>query len=131
MAAASSIKVIVADDDRSIRALVRLEFRAHEDIIIVAEAENGQDTVALALEHQPDVIVMDYEMPVLNGIEATAKIKQALPAIKVVLFTSNNTQDAIDAAFAAGAMGFLDKQASGELPTAVRMLVQGRSFFSG
>ncbi len=125
------IRVLVTDDERSIRAVVRLTLKSHADIIIVAEAHNGHKAVNLALAHAPDVIVMDYEMPGLDGIKATAKIRHVLPTTKVVMFSASHTQQAIDAAFAAGATAFLGKDASHELAPAIRAVVNGRSFVSG
>lgn len=125
------IKVLVADDARGLRAVIRLVFKPHTDISIVAEAENGSEAVALALEHQPDVIVMDYEMPGLNGVEAAATIRQTLPTTKILMFSANQTQNAMAAALAAGAVGYFNKDASHELPEAVRGVMDGRIYFSG
>jgi DNA-binding NarL/FixJ family response regulator len=131
MTATPPIRVLVSDDDRGIRILVRRALERHADITIVAEAENGNDAVALAHEHAPDVIVMDYEMPGLNGIEATAKIVPVLPATKILIFTANPMQQVVDAAFAAGAVGYLHKDSSHELAQAIRGAMQGRFFITG
>jgi DNA-binding NarL/FixJ family response regulator len=131
MTAMPPIRVLVSDDDRGIRILVRRALEGHGDITIVAEAANGNEAVARACEHEPDVIVMDYEMPELNGIEATAKIMPALPATKILIFTASPRQQVIDAAFAAGAVGYLNKNSSHELAQAIRGAMQGRFFVSG
>jgi DNA-binding NarL/FixJ family response regulator len=122
------IKVLVADDDRGVLAVVRLALKTHSDIEIIAEAKNGREAVALAIEHKPDVVIMDFEMPYANGIEATKGILPTLPATRVLLFTANSSQEVIDAAFGAGVTGFLEKSASSELATAIRSVVQGRLF---
>lgn len=125
------ITVLIADDARGIRAVIRLALKQHGAISIVAEAQSGTEAVSLALKHKPDVIVMDYEMPGLNGVDATTKILQILPATKIIMFSANQTQTVIDAAFRAGAVGFLNKDASHELADAVRGVMKGRSYFTG
>jgi DNA-binding NarL/FixJ family response regulator len=64
-----------------------LMFEAQKDYELCAQAENGQEAIALAMEHRPDLIILDLEMPEMNGIDAAREIKQALPGVPIILFT--------------------------------------------
>src|SRR5580698_8110423 len=80
-------KILVADDSPIIRKTLCRIIEAHEDYDLCAEAENGQEAIALAIEHRPDLIILDLEMPVKNGIDAAREIKQVLPSVPIILFT--------------------------------------------
>jgi two-component system response regulator DesR len=80
-------KILVADDNAIIRKALGRMFEAQQDYDLCAEAENGQEAIALAIEHHPDLIILDLEMPVMNGIDAAREIKQALPGVPIILFT--------------------------------------------
>ena len=98
------------------------------DIVIVGEAVNGQEAVALVDEHQPDVVIMDIDMPLLNGLQATAKILAAHARTKVVMFSANTGQSVIESAFSNGAAGFVAKHESAQLSHAIRAVSQGHLF---
>ena len=80
-------KILVADDNAVIRKALGRMFEAQQDYDLCAEAENGQEAIALAKKHRPDLIILDLEMPVMNGIDAAREIKQALPGVPIILFT--------------------------------------------
>jgi DNA-binding NarL/FixJ family response regulator len=104
-------RILLADDHRILRESVRRSFEsAGEDI--VGEAGDGEEACELARELQPDVIVMDLTMPVLDGIGATKRIREELPATKVVVLTMHDDVEATRRALEAGAVGFLTKGSS-------------------
>lgn len=130
MQAISTIRVLVVDDDRGIRRLVREVLKAERDIVIVAEGASGQDALVLVREHAPDIVLMDVDMPVMNGIDATRLILAEAPGVKVLIFSAGRDLQNIDEIFAAGASGFVAKFATLQLPMAIRRVVEGRMFFT-
>jgi DNA-binding NarL/FixJ family response regulator len=80
-------KILVADDNPLIRKMLCRIFEAHEDYDLCAEAENGEEAIALSIKHRPDLVILDLEMPVMNGIDAAGAIKQVLPGVPIILFT--------------------------------------------
>jgi DNA-binding NarL/FixJ family response regulator len=103
------VTVLIVDDDRIIRALVRQVLRRIPQIAIIGEVEDGQKAVAMAQANRPDLIVMDIQMPELDGLDATAPIMAAMPKTRVIVYSANNTQGDIDRAFAMGAFAFVAK----------------------
>jgi DNA-binding NarL/FixJ family response regulator len=98
------------------------------EVELVAVAADGQEAVALAAEHRPDVVLMDLEMPVLDGIEATRRIRAAQPEVAVVVLTSFSDRDRILRALDAGAAGYLLKDAEpSELARAIDAAARGEA----
>lgn len=122
------INVLVTDDDRGVRRLVREMLKNDGDIVIVGEASNGQEAVTLAKAHQPDVVVMDVDMPLLNGLQATARLRASGSASKVVMFSANTDQAVVESAFSNGAVGFVAKREPSQLGRAIRAVNQGHLF---
>ena len=79
--------ILVADDNPRIRQMLCRMFEADNDYDICAEAANGQEAIALALEHRPDLIILDISMPVLDGIAAARELKKVMPHVPIILFT--------------------------------------------
>jgi CheY-like chemotaxis protein len=79
--------VLVADDNPRIRKILCQMFEAENYYDICAEASNGQEAIALALQHHPDLIILDISMPVLNGIAAARELKRLMPDVPIILFT--------------------------------------------
>src|SRR6188768_736269 len=115
------IRVLVADDQAIVRdGLVTLLGLA-DDIEVVGEAADGEEAVRRAAETVPDVVLMDLRMPVLDGADATAHILATLPKTRVLVLTTYADDDSIAHALAAGALGYLTKDAGRrELLAAVR-----------
>jgi DNA-binding NarL/FixJ family response regulator len=80
-------RILVADDNAMIRKSLCRIFEMEEDYDLCAEAVNGEEAIALAREHKPDLIVLDFQMPVMNGIEAAYELKRIMPNIPIILFT--------------------------------------------
>jgi two-component system, LytTR family, response regulator AlgR len=80
-------RVLMADDDGLIRKLLYNLFEDEPDYDLCAQARNGEEAIALAKRHQPDLIILDFSMPVMNGIEAARKLKKLMPNVPIVLFT--------------------------------------------
>ena len=106
-----SLRLLLADDHPLIREGLRSSL-ADQGFTVVAEAEDGKTAVDLALEHRPDVVVMDIGMPELDGLEATRRILRARPTARVLVLTAHDDEDMRQAAKDAGAMGYVVKSAS-------------------
>lgn len=118
---APPVRVLVADDHTMLRDGLRLSM-LDAGFEVVAEAANGTDAVRLAVEHQPDVVLMDVSMPILDGIEATRLIRQRHPEVQVVMLTMHSESEVVSRALDAGAAGYLVKDCStDEVVAAVRM----------
>src|SRR5918999_4780723 len=103
-----TLRTIVADDDPLVRRLIR-DTLQRESVTVIAEASTGREAVELALFYRPDVVVMDYMMPELDGIEATRRIHEQDAAIPVVLLTGSVDESLGMRGLSAGAAGFLSK----------------------
>jgi DNA-binding NarL/FixJ family response regulator len=122
------ITVLIADDHPLVRNALTQLLGGAEDLDVVATAVNGQEAVDRALEVAPDVILMDLQMPQLNGIEATRALKQAGSSAHVVILTTFSDRDRIIGALDAGALGYLLKDAEpDEIIRGVRAAAQGDS----
>jgi DNA-binding NarL/FixJ family response regulator len=103
----------------------------YDDWVVCGEASNGRETVELALELKPDIVVLDLTMPGLNGIEATRQIKKLLPQVEVLIFTMHETEEMILSAFEAGARGFVLKSDDElELVEAINVISRHKPFFT-
>jgi CheY-like chemotaxis protein len=102
-------RVLIVDDDASMRMLVRLTLETDPSLEVVGEASDGNEALARTEELSPDLVVMDLTMPIMDGVEATRRIKQTHPATNVVAFSSVIDQRVIDAVVAAGAFTKVDK----------------------
>ena len=110
--AAGRIRVLIADDHPVFRDGLATLLEPNPDIEVVARAADGAEAVALAAEHRPDVVVMDIQMPEMNGIEAKRRILSAEPTVGVLVFTMGEDDGTLLSAMRAGARGYLVKGAS-------------------
>jgi DNA-binding NarL/FixJ family response regulator len=127
------IRILLADDQVLIRSGIRALLDAEDDIEVVAEAADGQQAVALAAEHRPDIALVDIQMPVLDGLEATRQIvaDERLDRVRVVILTNFGLDEYIFAALRAGASGFLLKDdPPAELLQGLRVVMHGDSLLS-
>ena len=123
---AQPIRVLIADDNARTREGLRVLFATWPEITVVAEAADGQEALRLVTEHSPDVVLMDLHMPVLDGLQATQRIKQQWPAITVIVLTIYAIEQT--AALTAGADAFVIKGTAPErLLTAMGVLASAKS----
>jgi DNA-binding NarL/FixJ family response regulator len=122
------IRLLIADDHAVVRHGLAQLVATFEDVEVVGSAANGDAAVALSAERQPDVVLMDLEMPVLDGIEATRRIKAAQPDVAVVVLTSFSDRERILRALDAGAAGYLLKDVEPEeLEKAIAAAARGEA----
>jgi len=125
-------RIIVADDHEVVRSGLRSMLEAHIGWEIVAEADNGKDAIALVIDHKPDVAIIDYSLPLINGIEVTRSIKARQISTEVLLFTMHDSDMLVKEAFKAGARAFLLKSdAKRQLNSAIEALLVHKPFFTG
>ena len=123
-----TIRVLIADDHPVVRQGIGLLLLADKRIEVVGEAETGRDAVEMAEALRPDVILMDLMMPELDGIEATRRILERQPGMRIIILTgSERGEQRVEEAMRAGAVGYLPKKAqSEELIDGIRRAVRGR-----
>src|SRR5262249_39729235 len=105
------IRVLVADDHAVVRSGLEELLRGPDDIDFVGSYSDGESTIQAAQEQRPDVVLMDLQMPGVDGIQATSRLRELLPEIQVVVLTSFSDRERILAALEAGAVGYLLKDA--------------------
>ena len=129
--AVDQITVLLAEDHAAYRKSLKLLVESDGDIDVVGEAKNGLEAVRLNKSLQPDVIVMDIAMPLLNGLQATRQIMETSPATKVLILSSHPDSEYIEQAMVFGASGYLLKQSSADvLAQAIREVSMGNACFS-
>ena len=125
-------RILIADDHEVVRSGVRAILEAHEGWEVVAEAKDGKDAIAKAVETQPDVAIIDYSLPVMNGIEVTRQINARLPKTEILIFTIHDSDVLVGEVLRAGARAYLLKSdANRYLIAAVEALAEHKPFFSG
>jgi DNA-binding NarL/FixJ family response regulator len=125
------IKVLLADDQRLVRTGFRMILGAEDDIEVVGEATDGVEAVELVQSLLPDVVLMDIRMPGLDGIEATRRVVELRPEVRVVVLTTFDLDEYVYAALRAGASAFLLKDAKeSQLLAAIRVVAEGGSLFA-
>jgi DNA-binding NarL/FixJ family response regulator len=123
-----TIRILLADDHAYVRQGTRELLEQQDDLEVVGEADNGRAVVQLALKEHPDVVIMDFAMPELNGIEATRQIKAVAPGIAILVLTAYDSEQYVFAFLEAGAAGYLLKDISvEELVNAIRAVHGGES----
>jgi DNA-binding NarL/FixJ family response regulator len=120
---------LLADDNPEIRQRVAELLRA--DFHVVGSAEDGQQAIESALKLNPDVVVLDISMPVLNGIQAASRLRDLGCSARVVFLTVHADNDYVETAFSVGALGYvLKSRLTTDLITAIEQALQGRKFIS-
>ena len=124
-----SIRLLLVDDQALFREGLRTLLSLYSDLEIVGEAANGQEAVQQVEDLQPDVVLMDLRMPVLDGVAATRKLKKIRPASRVIILTTFDDDEHVFDGLRAGAVGYLLKDVSSEkLVEAIRTTARGESF---
>ncbi len=125
------MRILLADDHTIVRNGLRVLLERQPDFEIVGEAGNGREAIELAQQQSPDVILMDVAMPIMNGIEAAARITAAQPKTAIVILSMHSDESYILRALKGGARGYLLKDsAESDLIQAVRAVAAGKAFFS-
>ena len=123
-------RVLVADDHPAFRAGLRALLETASDVVVVGEADSGEAAVAAARSRHPDVVLMDINMPGIDGVEATRRIVDVAPHVAVLVLTMHDDDETVFAAVRAGARGYLLKGAQrAELLRAVRAVAAGEAIF--
>jgi DNA-binding NarL/FixJ family response regulator len=127
----SLIRILVVDDNEGWRRLACLVLRIRPELQVICEASDGVEAVQKAEELRPDLILLDIDLPKLNGIEAARRIRQLSPNSKIVFVSVDDSQDVVQVALGTGALGYVDKaRAVSELLPAVDAVLQGAQFVS-
>jgi DNA-binding NarL/FixJ family response regulator len=125
-------RILIADDHEVVRSGLRAILEAHDGWQVVAEAADGKDAIAKARETRPNVAILDYSIPLVNGVEATRQMRKCDPKIEVLIFSMQDSETLIDAALAVGARGYLPKSGPNHLLiSAVEALAAHKPFFYG
>jgi DNA-binding NarL/FixJ family response regulator len=125
------IRVAIADDHAILREGVKLLLEADADIDVIGQASNGLEAVRLAAEEKPDVMLMDIQMPGVDGIEATERVRRQAPTTKVLVLSQIDNEEYLVRVLQAGAMGYVLKQnASEELVAAVHTVHKGHVYMT-
>ena len=122
-----AINVLITDDHKVVRQGLRMVLDLDPELEVVGEAENGQEALRLAMRLEPDVVLMDLVMPVMDGVQATKAIRRGLPDTQVVALTSVLEDVSVTGAVRAGAIGYLLKNTGGdELCRAIKAAAAGQ-----
>lgn len=126
-----TLRVLLADDHAMVRRGLRAVVEDRPGWTVCGEASTGREAVELARQLKPDVVVMDFSMPELNGLEATRQIRRELPRTQVLILTMHDTERLVRDVLAAGARGYLLKSDAADLlVTALEKLRQGKPYFT-
>lgn len=125
------LRILLADDHVLVRAGIRTLLDQLPGVEVVAEASDGREAVQLAGKSHPDLAILDVAMPVLNGLEATTRLRQQFPALQVLVLSMHANEEYVQQAFRAGAAGYLlKKSAVAELEAALRAVQSGKNYLS-
>ncbi len=128
----TTLRILLADDHDIVRRGLKELLQERAGWSVCAEASNGREAVDLAVKFRPHVTVLDLSMPELNGLEATRRIRQAVPDTEVLIFTMHDSEELVRNVLGAGARGYLLKSdAALQLVPAVESLAQRKPFFAG
>ena len=126
---ANIIRILVAEDHEIVRDGICAIVNQQEDLTVIAQAENGEQAVRLYKEYQPDLVLTDLRMPVMEGVEAIKQIITDYPHAKIIILTTYDTDEDIYRGLQAGAKGYLLKDTpSKELATAIRTVDRGQKY---
>ena len=131
MTAENPIRVVLVDDHLQIHRIVQTILSSTADIKLVGQGANGQEGIALCEQYQPDIVLMDVVMPVIDGIEATKVLHERLPMMKILVLSSFQDHESVYAMLRNGAVGYLVKSSlAQDLAETIRATYQGKMVFS-
>ena len=127
----TKIRVLIADDHQLMRSGLRVLLERDGEFQVVAEAADGYEAIELALQHRPDIVLLDVAMPRLNGTDAAQRISEKLPSTRVIVLSMHSDEGYVLKALKAGARGYLLKASpEAEVLAAVRAVAAGNAYFS-
>jgi DNA-binding NarL/FixJ family response regulator len=125
-------RILIADDHSVVLSGLRAILEAHTGWQVVAEAKNGKEAVQRALQTKPDIAILDYSLPIMNGLEATRQIRARVPSVEILIFTMHDSDTITAELLMAGARAYLLKsEADQYLVAAIDSLAVHRPFFTG
>lgn len=123
--------IIIAEDHNILRAGLKALLTSNPQFDVVGEADNGRDAIRRVIDLKPDLVIMDLNMPGLNGMDAIREIKERMPEIKTLVLTVHNEEEYVLASLKAGANGYVLKDATqNELMTAAERVLSGKTYLS-
>ncbi len=127
----AQLRILIVDDNQAVRDGLRTLIDAQPDWQVVAEAVGGQEGIEKAAQHQPDVVILDYSLPELDGLSAGRKIREAAPAAELLIFSQHDAPFTVRRALAAGIRGYvLKSDASADLLRAIEAVRLHREYLS-
>jgi DNA-binding NarL/FixJ family response regulator len=124
-------RIVIADDHEIVRSGLRAIVETRPDWIVSGEVNNGEQAVAVTLETRPDVVIVDYSMPLMNGLEVSRRLKSMHLSTEVLILTMHENEELLTEAIMAGVRGFLFKSdARKHLISAIEALLDGRPYFT-
>lgn len=128
----NTIRVILADDHVIVRNGIRILLESDGEVQVIAEAANGMEALEKAKQLQPDIMISDIKMPVMNGIEATSKLHEVAPNAKALILSMHDDEEYIIKSVESGASGYLLKDTTKEeFSKAIHAIMDGQKYFSG
>jgi len=125
----NKVSVLIAEDHKTVREGLKMIVSAETDMEVVGEAGNGREVIHLVQKLQPDIVIMDISMPELNGLEASAELKEIAPAVKILILTRHIVKAYLQELLQVGVAGYVLKQSeSSELLRAIRVIAEGGSY---
>ena len=127
-----TIKVLLADDHVIVRNGIKILLESDGDVEVIGEASNGVEALEMAKNLQPDILISDIKMPIMNGIEATSKLHEVAPSAKALILSMHDDEEYIIKSVESGASGYLLKDTTKEeFSKAIRAILDGQKYFSG
>jgi two-component system, NarL family, invasion response regulator UvrY len=125
----NQLTILIAEDNKLMRETLRVIIGGMEDVLVAGEASNGEEAIALAKEHSPDIILMDINMSPVNGFEATRKILKEMPSVKIICLSMHNKASYAKNILQLGACGYVSKSSPhSEIITAIQKVSAGEKY---
>ena len=128
----NKIKIVIADDHNVVRKGLKLLLENEQDICVIGEAENGQEAINICRDNNPDILLLDLQMPKMDGLETLTEVKKILPQLKVLILTMHEDEEILIEAMRNNANGYILKKApEDQLLQAIRSISLGEVFLDG
>jgi DNA-binding NarL/FixJ family response regulator len=125
------VRILIVDDSALLRQQLRRLLQQNPHWEVCGESEDGREAVQKTRELNPDLIVMDFAMPQMNGVEAAREITKSSPELPILMFTMYMSNQLVDEAKGSGIRGAVDKNEAGKVVKGIEALLRGESFFDG